>query len=74
MKSTVVGSFPVEVKDPSSTKDKLLNALGAYDSYKDSIKECVISQLDAGVDIVSDGQVRGDMVSIVYTAYSWNEN
>ena len=64
MKSTVVGSFPVEVKDPSSTKDKLLNALGAYDSYKDSIKECVISQLDAGVDIVSDGQVRGDMVSI----------
>ena len=68
MKSTVVGSFPVEVKNPSSTKDKLLNALGAYDSYKDSIKECVISQLDAGVDIVSDGQVRGDMVSI-FTQY-----
>ena len=68
MKSTVVGSFPVEVNEPSSTKSKLLSALGAYDSYKDSIKECVISQLDAGVDIVSDGQVRGDMVSI-FTQY-----
>lgn len=64
MKSTVVGSFPVELKKPSSAKSKLLNALGAYDSFKDSIKDSVIAQLDAGVDIISDGQVRGDMVSI----------
>lgn len=64
MKSTVVGSFPVEVKEPSSTKDKLLKALGAYDAFNESIKDSVIAQLDAGVDIVSDGQVRGDMVSI----------
>ena len=68
MKSTVVGSFPVEVNGPSSGKDKLLNVLGAYDEYKQSIKESVIAQLDAGVDIVSDGQVRGDMVSI-FTRY-----
>ena len=68
MKSTVVGSFPVDVKAPSSTKDKLMSALGAYDEYKPSIKESVIAQLDAGVDIVSDGQVRGDMVSI-FTKY-----
>jgi 5-methyltetrahydropteroyltriglutamate--homocysteine methyltransferase len=64
MKSTVVGSFPVEVKQPSSAKNKLLNALGAYDPFKESIKDSVIAQLDAGVDIISDGQVRGDMVSI----------
>lgn len=64
MKSTVVGSFPVDEKDPANVKDKLLNALGAYDSYKGSIRDSVIAQLDAGVDIVSDGQVRGDMVSI----------
>ena len=64
MKSTVVGSFPVELKKPSSAKSKLLNAFGAYDSFKQSIKDSVIAQLDAGVDIVSDGQVRGDMVSI----------
>ena len=68
MKSTVVGSFPVEVKQPSSSKDKLLNALGAYDPFKQSIKDSVIAQLDAGVDIISDGQVRGDMVSI-FTKY-----
>ena len=64
MKSTVVGSFPVELKEASSAKNKLLNALGAYDPFKEAIKTSVIAQLDAGVDIVSDGQVRGDMVSI----------
>jgi 5-methyltetrahydropteroyltriglutamate--homocysteine methyltransferase len=68
MKSTVVGSFPVEVKEASSSKDKLLSVLGAYDPFKQSIKDSVIAQLDAGVDIVSDGQVRGDMVSI-FTQY-----
>ena len=62
MKSTVVGSFPVEVKEPSSAKDKLLNAFGAYDPFKEAIKSSVISQLDAGVDIISDGQVIEDIV------------
>ena len=68
MKSTVVGSFPVEVKEPSSTKDKLLNVLGSYDPFKEAIKSSVIAQLDAGIDIISDAQVRGDMVSI-FTKY-----
>ena len=68
MKSTVVGSFPVEIKEASSPKNKLLSALGAYDPFKESIKDSVIAQLDAGVDIISDGQVRGDMVSI-FTRY-----
>ncbi|WP_407431997.1 methionine synthase [Methanobrevibacter sp.] len=63
MLSTVVGSYPVELKEPSGFKDKLLNTFGAYDPFKESIKQAVFSQLDAGVDIVSDGQVRGDMVS-----------
>ena len=68
MKSTVVGSFPVEVKESRSAKNKLLNVFGAYESFKESIKDSVIAQLDAGVDIISDGQVRGDMVSI-FTEY-----
>ena len=68
MRSTVVGSYPVEFKESSSPKDKLLRALGAHDKYKDAIKSSVIAQLDAGVDIISDGQVRGDMVSI-FTKY-----
>ena len=68
MKSTVVGSYPVELKEASSPKDKLLKALGANDPYKEAIKTSVIAQLDAGVDIISDGQVRDDMVSI-FTKY-----
>lgn len=68
MKSTVVGSFPAQESSPSNFKDKLLNAFGSYDSFKEAIKSSVISQLDAGVDIISDGQVRGDMVSI-FTEY-----
>lgn len=64
MKSTVVGSFPVEESSPSSFKDKLMKSFGMYDPFKQSIKDSVIAQLDAGVDIISDGQVRGDMVSI----------
>lgn len=68
MKSTVVGSFPTEESVPSTFKDKLLNSFGAYDPFKEAIKNAVIAQLDAGVDIISDGQVRGDMVSI-FTKY-----
>lgn len=68
MKSTVVGSFPVKKSSSPNFKDRLLNALGAYDSFKEAIKSSVIAQLDAGVDIISDGQVRGDMVSI-FTKY-----
>ena len=68
MKSTVVGSFPVSENSPSNFKDKLMKSLGAYDPFKDSIRDSVTAQLDAGVDIISDGQVRGDMVSI-FTEY-----
>ena len=68
MRSTVVGSFPASESSPSNFKDKLLNSFGAYDPFKEAIKDSVIAQLDAGVDIISDGQVRGDMVSI-FTKY-----
>lgn len=64
MKSTVVGSFPASESSPSNFKDKLLNSFGSYDPFKQAIKDSVIAQLDAGIDIISDGQVRGDMVSI----------
>ena len=68
MRSTVVGSFPASESSPSNFKDKLLKSFGAYDPFKEAIKDSVIAQLDAGVDIISDGQVRGDMVSI-FTKY-----
>lgn len=63
MLSTVIGSFPVELEPPKSFKDKLLNIFGVYDPYKLAIARAVKLQLDAGVDIISDGQVRGDMVT-----------
>lgn len=63
MFSTVVGSFPVEIEKPTSFKDKILNAFNLYDSYKIAIKNAVFKQLEAGIDVISDGQVRGDMVS-----------
>ena len=63
MLSTVVGSYPVELKEHSGFKNKLLSSFGIHDPFKESIKQAVFSQLDAGVDIISDGQVRGDMVS-----------
>ncbi|MCQ2972153.1 MAG: methionine synthase [archaeon] len=64
MLSTVIGSFPVEVKPSETFKDKLLNLFGSYDPYKSTIESIVKLQLDAGVDIIADGEVRGDMVSI----------
>ncbi len=63
MYSTVVGSFPVKLNEPASLKDKILNIFNMYDPYKAAIKNAVFKQLDAGIDVVSDGQVRGDMVS-----------
>lgn len=68
MFSTVVGSFPVEMEEPASFKDKLLNVFNLYDPYKIAIKKAVHKQLDAGIDVISDGQVRGDMVT-AFTKY-----
>jgi len=64
MISTVVGSYPVYVEKEKSMKDNVLSAIGVYDSYKIAIKHAVESQLIAGIDIISDGQVRGEMVEM----------
>ncbi|MGL4670551.1 MAG: methionine synthase [Methanobacteriaceae archaeon] len=64
MISTVVGSFPANIKPPKTIIGKIKNALGSFDSYKIAIKEAVEAQVGAGIDIISDGQVRGDMVTV----------
>ncbi|MCL2687452.1 MAG: methionine synthase [Methanobrevibacter sp.] len=64
MISTVVGSYPVIIKNNKSMKDKILSTFGAYDSCKIAIQHAVESQLKAGIDIISDGQVRGEMVEM----------
>lgn len=63
MFTTVVGSFPIEFDKVTSVKDKILNVFGQYDPYKSAIKNAVVKQLETGVDVISDGQVRGDMIS-----------
>lgn len=52
--STVVGSFPAE---PRRTLSSLL------DPFHAAVREAVDAQLAAGITIISDGQVRGDMIS-----------
>ncbi len=51
--TTVVGSYPC-VKGTGLS--------GIFDPYKHAVKFAVAEQLRAGVDIISDGQVRADMV------------
>ncbi|ACV25028.1 methionine synthase [Methanocaldococcus fervens] len=63
MITTVVGSYPV-VKKEETFLDKIKKTLGVYDEHKYAIERAVKDQIKAGVDIISDGQVRGDMVEI----------
>ena len=58
----MVGSFGIDLKEPSSFGEKIKSSIGLYDPYKIAIEEAVKLQLDCGIDIVGDGQPRGDMV------------
>lgn len=57
--TTVVGSYPVAIG----------KGLGAVlDPFRTAVRAAVDDQLIAGIDIISDGQVRGDMVKIFSSA------
>lgn len=64
MLTTVVGSYPSLPEGPSSISEKLSNLFGSYDEYKSAIELAVRDQIEAGIDIISDGQVREGMVEI----------
>ena len=51
--TTVVGSFPAE---PRRTLRNLL------DPYTEAVRQAIEVQVSAGITIISDGQVRGDMI------------
>ncbi|MDD1708941.1 MAG: methionine synthase [Methanoregulaceae archaeon] len=53
--TTVVGSYPVVTGKGFS---------GILDPFRAAVRTAVSDQLAAGIDIISDGQVRGDMVKI----------
>ena len=64
MLTTVVGSFPSYPRKPTSLMSKFSYFLGNYDSYRPAVEYAVRKQVEAGIDIISDGQVRGDMIQI----------
>jgi len=51
--TTVVGSYPVV---------KGSGIMGLVDPLKHAVEVAVADQIAAGIDIISDGQVRGDMI------------
>jgi 5-methyltetrahydropteroyltriglutamate--homocysteine methyltransferase len=53
--TTVVGSYP-------AVKGKGLFSL--IDPFRGSVEVAVADQIAAGIDIISDGQVRGDMIQV----------
>jgi len=64
MLTTVVGSYPSLPQDPKSIGSKISNFLGSYDPYIPALEIAVKDQVNAHVDIISDGQVRGDMIEL----------
>ena len=62
--STIVGSFPTKSYKPQSFNERLIHRLGLFDSYRQSIENCVESFVRNDVNIICDGQVREDMVKI----------
>lgn len=53
--TTVVGSYPVV---------KSVGLKSLLDPLHSAVVQAVSDQMQAGIDIISDGQVRGDMVSV----------
>lgn len=64
MLTTVVGSYPAIKHPPSSWGQKLSSFFGSYDPYHGALEMAVHDQVKAGVNLISDGQVRGSMVEL----------
>jgi 5-methyltetrahydropteroyltriglutamate--homocysteine methyltransferase len=64
MLTTVVGSYPSSPGEPNSIISKFSALSGTYDTYRPAIEHAVRKQIEAGIEIISDGQVRGNMLQI----------
>lgn len=64
MLTTVVGSYPSPPRKPASFGSKISSFLGNYDPYQAAVEFAVEQQILAGINIISTGQVRGDMIEI----------
>ncbi len=58
--TTVVGSYPSRPSNGSLARSYFKDV----DPFVESIEEAVKAQLDAGIELISDGQTRGGMVEI----------
>ena len=58
--TTVVGSFPSEPSKESLSKSYFTDT----DPYLESLRNAVLTQVDTGIELISDGQTRGDMIEI----------
>lgn len=76
MLTTVVGSYPSPPQEPKSLGSKISSIMGSYDRFKSAVDFAVGEQIRAGINIISTGQVRGDMVEIFareITGMVWEE-
>jgi 5-methyltetrahydropteroyltriglutamate--homocysteine methyltransferase len=64
MLTTVVGSYPVITGCPESIAEKIKASLGSFDPFEAALDLAVTDQVQAGIDVISDGQVRGSMLEI----------
>ncbi len=62
--TTVVGSYPTNSFKADGFNEKITKSLGLFDPFKKSIINSVKAFVDSDIDIICDGQVRGDMVKI----------
>ncbi len=58
--TTVVGSFPSKPSKGSLSR----SYFNDNDPYLESLRNAVLTQIDAGIELISDGQTRGNMVDI----------
>ena len=56
----------VKIKTDKTLGEKIKSSIGLYDPYKIAIEEAVKLQLDCGIDIIGDGQPRGDGIHRLY--------
>lgn len=58
--TTVIGSYPIQI----SNEEMMLAFYKGEDPFLKSIELSVKDQLEAGINIISDGQTRSDMIKI----------
>lgn len=62
IKTTVIGSYPVNLDGAGYAKAYFMGEEAS--AAKEAIRQAVSKMVDAGIDIIADGQTRGDFINI----------